>query len=629
MTRAAALPDGPGEVREIREIREIREVGQVGELGGTGSGELSDELADLRALYQLAPCGYLTTTDDGIVTRVNDTFLAWTGHTRDALLGAQLHTLLPVGDQILYTSHCMPQLGTSGAVAEVLVHVIGADRVRRPALLTAARTPPVGDRAALVRVIIFSAHERRRYEQELVSALRRAEESEVRRAAIEADMRHLALHDPLTGLLNRAGLDAHLGTGARADADTAGCRGRSIGVLFIDLDHFKAVNDSLGHAAGDELLTVLADRLRSAPRATSTLARLSGDAFVVVDDLDDVVQASHLARRLLAAVTAPVTIQGLEIVISASIGAAVATSDDAPERLLHQAEVAMYRAKAQGRNRIEIHDSTYTDPVVDRLRLLGDLRRGIELGELRVHYQPQINLRDGTLSGVEALVRWEHPDRGLLLPDEFIEAAEASGLIRGLGAWVLNEAVAQAARWADAAPDCPPIRMAVNLSTRQLGDPDLVAAVAEILHRHGIDPALLTLEVTETALIQDATTSLATLVALKDLGIELAVDDFGTGYASLTYLQRFPVDELKIDRSFVSGLGANDGDSAIVATCVQLAHAMNISAVAEGVETEQQRQALIDLDCDVAQGYHYARPLSADAFSAWVTHHRKPAQPER
>jgi diguanylate cyclase (GGDEF)-like protein/PAS domain S-box-containing protein len=571
---------------------------------------------DLEQLYQHAPCGYLLLADDGTITSVNETFLHWTGHRREALVGARFQQLLPVGDRILFSTHCMPQLALAGAVAEIVIDVIGSDGARRAALLTAARSPATASAAARTRVIVFSAHERRRYEQELVAALRRAEESEARRVSAEAGLQFLALHDSLTGLPNRAGLVAQVDALVAGRAD--GCS--PLSALVIDLDHFKAVNDSLGHAAGDELLTVVADRLRSACRTSAVLARLAGDEFVVVDSLADPGHLSVLAQRLLDVLAAPVVIEGMEIVVSASIGAATAEGpDDAFERLLRHADIAMYRAKSQGRNAWELHDPTTADPAVDRLRLLGELRRGVAAGELRLHYQPRVDVRTGSLTGVEALVRWAHPGRGLLPPSEFIEIAESSGLIRAVGAWVLDEAVAQAVAWQRQVPGGPRVEMAVNLSARQLADPGLLGTVEEALARHRLEPSLLTLEITETALMGDADAALATLTALEALGVELAVDDFGTGYSSLTYLKQFPVDELKIDQSFVAGLGTDSGDAAIVASCVQLAHAMGIRAVAEGVETDVQRLALLEMGCDLAQGYLYARPLEADGVAAWLS----------
>ena len=563
------------------------------------------------ALFQHAPCGYLTTTDDGRLTRVNDTFLTWSGHRREDLLGTAFARLLPVGDRILWSTSCAPRLGTDGGVSEVVLEVVAADRTRRPVLVTATRAPARDGADAEVRLVVFSAPERRAHERELIAALHRVEESEERRAAAEADARRSALTDALTGLPNRAGLSAHLGSAAAGD-------GRPVGVLVVDLDHFNVVNESLGAAAGDELLLTVAGRLRAAVREGAAVARLSADEFAVVDGCEDADEARALAERLLEALSAPVVLEGLEVFTSASIGAAVAAArEGSAQRALHDAGAAMQRAKARGRNRVEVHDPARTDAAVDRLRLLGELRRGIAAGELRLHYQPRIGLRDGTVSGAEALVRWQHPERGLLPPAEFIDLAERSGLVRELGARVLDGAVEQAARWARD-PHHPTLEVAVNLSTRQLTDPGLVASVTGALARHGLDPHLLVLEVTETALVTDPGAAEAALTALKELGIGIAVDDFGTGYASLTYLQRFPVDELKIDRSFVTGLGVSDGDAAIVRTCVQLAHAVGVRAVAEGVETEQQREALRGMGCDFAQGYLYSRPLPVEAFGEWV-----------
>ncbi len=580
----------------------------------TAAGTEQSRPADFEQLFHQAPCGYLLTGDDGTITAVNDSFLAWTGHRRADLVGTRLQQLLPVGDRILYTTHCIPKLELAGAVTEVVIDIVAADGTRQAALLSAARSVDT-PADPVVRVIIFSAHERRLYEHELIAARRRAEQSEADRASAQADLVHLARHDPLTGLLNRAGLTEHLTTAV----DQAGA-GPGPAALVIDFDHFRLVNDSLGRAAGDELLRTVARRLQAQVRAEDCVARLSGDEFVVVEHSSDPAQAAALARRLLETLTAPQVVDGLEIVASASIGAAVANpADPDPDRLLRRAGAAMHRVKARGGGAWDLHDPARTGPATNWLQVLGELRCGIGLGQLRVHYQPRVRLADGTLHGVEALVRWQHPDRGLLAPIHFIGVAEASGLVRELGAWVLEEAVTQAVAWNSHRAGRPPVLMAVNLSTRQLTDPTLAATVAAVLDRHGLDPALLTLEITETALMEDPDGANAVLAALKALGVELAVDDFGTGYASLTYLKRFPVDELKIDQSFVRGLGSDPGDRAIVASCVQLAHAVGIRAVAEGVETDTHRQQLLALDCDYAQGYYYSRPQPPNELGDWLT----------
>jgi diguanylate cyclase len=574
--------------------------------------------AHFEALFQQAPCGYLVTDDDGRITAVNDTFMRWSGYGRPRLVGSMLQSLMPVGDQILYSTHCIPQLGINGAVSEIAVEIIDAGGGRRAALLSASRSPGSEGEPATVRVIIFSAHERRMYERELVSALRAAEEAEARRAEAEKELQHLALHDALTGLPNRAGLKAKLD--AAPDQATAG--GDRLAVLFIDLDHFKAVNDSLGHAAGDELLVSVAERLARAAPDPGAVARLAGDEFVVVATSAGAREATALAAELLEVIKTPVRIEGLEIVTSASIGVAVSGDErEGLEDLIRRADIAMYRAKELGRSRWELHEPAASDPTVDRLRALGELRRGINEGALRVHYQPRVDLRTGRTIGVEALVRWQHPTRGLLPPSEFITMAEESGLVRPLGAWVLGETLRQADTWRREGRRGAGLEFAVNLSARQLSDPDLVAMVEGALRLRNIEPSHLLLEITETALMADPNGALVSLTALKKLGVGLAVDDFGTGYSSLTYLKKFPIDELKIDRSFINGLGSDSGDSAIVGSCIDLAHAVGIRAVAEGVETSGQVQTLKAMGCDLAQGYHFARPLPAPDLREWLDVH--------
>jgi diguanylate cyclase (GGDEF)-like protein/PAS domain S-box-containing protein len=582
------------------------------------TGSAGPDPAHFESLFQQAPCGYLVTDDDGRITAVNETFVRWTGYSRPQLIGSKLQSLMPVGDQILYSTHCIPQLGINGAVSEIAVEIIDADGGRRAALLSAARSPGSGQEPASVRVIIFSAHERRIYERELVTALRAAEEAEARRAEAEKELQHLALHDALTGLPNRAGLKMKLD--ATLDRRAVG-RDR-LAVLFIDLDHFKAVNDSLGHAAGDELLVSVSARLATAAPDTSAVARLAGDEFVVVDTFAGPGEATALAGELLEVLKTPIQIEGLEIVTTASIGvAATVYGGESLEDLIRRADIAMYRAKELGRSRWELHEPAESDPTVDRLRALGELRRGINEGALRVHYQPRVDLQTGRTIGVEALVRWQHPTRGLLPPSEFITMAEESGLMRPLGAWVLGETLRQADSWRREGRRGAGLEFAVNLSARQLSDPELVPLVEGALRLRDFEPSHLLLEITETALMADPNGALESLTALKNLGVGLAVDDFGTGYSSLTYLKTFPIDELKIDRSFISGLGSDSGDSAIVGSCIDLAHAVGIVAVAEGVETAGQVQTLKAMGCDLAQGYHFARPLPAPALKEWLDVH--------
>jgi len=584
--------------------------------------------------WEHAACAHLLTDDAGTVTRVNETFLAWTGRRRADVVGAPLTALLPVGDRVLFTTHSVPQLSLAGRVEEVSLQVIAADGTRLPALLTAVRRPADlgAGRAAEVAVALFSAGARRRYEEDLLAARRRAEASEARRARAEAGLQHLVHHDALTGLLNRSGLLEYLRTAARPASREASTPSAPA-VLYLDLDGFKAVNDSLGHAAGDELLRVVAERLRGAVRDTAVLARLAGDEFAVVERTG-AEGAGELAQRLLRALDPPVVLDGVEVVVSASIGIALQDADEepgagdpearGPDRavalLLRRADAAMYRAKARGRSQWLLHEPGQVDPATHRLQLLEQLRRAIAEGQLRLHYQPRTSLRTGRVHSVEALVRWAHPERGLLPPSEFIAAAEESGLVRELGAWVLDEALGQLARW-DAAggrervPGREPVQVAVNLSGRELADPRLLSRVSAALARHRLGAGRLVLEITETALMSDPDAALVTLRDLKALGVHLAVDDFGTGYSSFTHLKRFPVDELKIDLSFVAGMASNPTDRAIVASCIELARAMGLLSVAEGVETAEQEAALTALGCDLVQGYRFGRPTPAGALA--------------
>ena len=424
--------------------------------------------------------------------------------------------------------------------------------------------------------------------------------TERRRA--EGELARLALHDDLTGLANRTLLMDRL---TRIPRSRPGHTG-STAALLIDLDEFKLVNDTYGHGAGDELLRQVADRVCAVAGEPHTVARLGGDEFVVLcEDLEDAGQAVEMAERIREVLTPPFLLEADEVFVTASIGIA-ATPGTAIDELLRDADVAMYRAKDRGRARYEIFDDRLRSAAVSRLRVQNDLHVALSRQDLRVLYQPVLDLRRGTVIGAEALVRWQHPTRGLLGPAEFIEVAERSGLIVPVGEWVLRESCATAAQWRDGTST-----VAVNVSARQLGDPRLVDAVRSALADSGLAPQRLSLEITESALMEDPEAVLDTLVALKSLGVALAIDDFGTGYSSLLYLKRFPVDALKIDRTFVDGLGADPEDSAIVTSIVSLAAAVGIVAVAEGVETVIQLRELERLGCAYGQGYLWARPEPA------------------
>ncbi|WP_205843666.1 EAL domain-containing protein [Nakamurella deserti] len=561
-------------------------------------------------LFQSAPCGYLITKDDTTITAVNDTFLVWSGHAREQLIGRKLTALLPADDRALYITYCQPLLAMTGAVNEIALDILNYSGEQRAALLTANRSHGTTTGEPVVRVVILGSYEQQFHERALLAAGRAAATSPTGRADAETRLTHLAQHDPMTGLLNRVGLTALL---HRLFLTPPIDRSRPA-LLFVDIDHFSSINNCLGHSAGDELIVVVAQRLRAALRHLSTLARPSGDEFVIVENVTDTAELIVLAERLLERVHVPVSIDGVDVMPSVSIGLAVAGPADTVNELFRNAETAMHRAKSAGRNTWQLHDPLTLDPTVDRLRIIDELREGIGRGELQVHYQPRVDVATGRVHGAEALVRWQHPIRGLLTPDAFIDIAEKSGLIHELGARVLDDAIAQVTSWNRARANCPPLEIAVNLSARQLADPTMVDVVVDALSRHDLEPWLLTLEITETALMINPDEALRALTALRALGVVLAIDDFGTGYSSLTYLKRFPVQELKIDRSFVAGLGIDTGDTAIVASCIQLAHAVGIRAVAEGVETVAQQQALVALHCDLAQGYFLGRPVPPERF---------------
>ena len=432
------------------------------------------------------------------------------------------------------------------------------------------------------------------------------------RKEAEIGMRRLAHSDPLTELANRLQLAERIdGAVGALHSDSAG-----IALLLLDLDGFKAVNDSFGHAVGDELLKMVARRLRASVRPTDVAARLGGDEFAVLLERVGYGQAEAAAHRVLQALNDPFVLSRSTVAISASIGLVHATDSRASQDLLRDADVAMYRAKAEGKNRIVGFEPSMQARVLRRLQLESDLRRGLDEREFVLHYQPLVELATGMMVGVEALVRWNHPDRGLLPPSEFIEIAEDTGLIVPLGRWVIEQATRDAAGWISAADN--QMSVSVNLSPRQLHDPELVATTAYALADANLPASCLTIEITENLLLKDTELAKSRLAALRSLGIKVAVDDFGTGYSSLAYLDRYPVDILKIDRTFVDPLGQSDKHAALVRSILDLAAALEIDTVAEGVENDAQRDILRSLGCSRAQGYYFARPLPAEELSAWI-----------
>ena len=480
-------------------------------------------------------------------------------------------------------------------------------------------TTPIFDSdgsAVLGAVVTFldDAREPTAGEREVVQMFAQTAAIAIERQAAEELLAHRANHDLLTGLPNRGLFLDFLGNAlARAERDAAG-----IAVLFLDVDRFKHVNDGMGHDAGDVLLRELAHRLKETVRPSDVVARFGGDEFTVLcaglDPLHAEEQASELARRLLTAIERPLQLDGEDRRLSASVGVAMAGPGSTPEGLLRDADAAMYEAKQRGKARFEVFDDQMRSSLHARLDLEARLERAIEAQEFRLVVQPIVDLPTGRCVAAEALLRWQDPDFGLVTPDAFIGLAEDTGLIIPIGEWALAEACRTVAGWEEIGLLAPEFTMAVNLSARQVGQADLVERVRAVIADSGPTASRLCLEITESVLMEES--SVAAMYALKALGVRLSIDDFGTGYSSLGYLKKFPVDSVKVDRSFVDGLGIDGEDSAIVAAVVSLGHALGLSVVAEGVETSGQLRALLDLGCDRAQGYWFSGPRTPPEFAA-------------
>jgi diguanylate cyclase (GGDEF)-like protein len=430
------------------------------------------------------------------------------------------------------------------------------------------------------------------------------------RRQAEARVHHLAHYDELTGLPNRSMFNQRL-SHALIQARR---NNKPLASLFIDLDRFKNINDTLGHEAGDRVLQEVAQRLQACLREGDTVGRLGGDEFVVlVEELPEPVHVAAVAQKILAAVIRPFIVGTQEFHLTASIGISTypGDSEDMPG-LLKNADIAMYRAKEQGKNTYQFYSALMNIHTVERLALESGLRRALERNEFLLHYQPKVDIGSGRIIGMEALLRWQQPDKELTEPAQFIALAEEPGLIVPIGEWVLKTACARNQSWRE--QGLPPLRMAVNLSARQFAHENLFQNVARALHETGLDPAALELEITESMVMHDPERAVKVLSRLKDMGVYISIDDFGTGYSSLSYVKRFPLDSVKIDRSFIRDIPGDADDVAITRAIIAMAHSLRLTVIAEGVENEEQLSLLREHGCDEMQGFYFSKALPEDEF---------------
>jgi diguanylate cyclase (GGDEF)-like protein/PAS domain S-box-containing protein len=570
-------PDVRGIVGNLHDITELRE---------------ADER--FRSAFENAPIGMAMSDLDGRILRANPAYGEIVGRLPLDLVGASVHELTHPEDRDSNRAE-MGRLALNDSVGYQMekryIHADGHE--------------------VWVSVSVSCVRDEQNQPLYLIGQV----EDVTERRALRERLAYAAIHDPLTGLPNRELFLDRLEVALRRSSRS----GHHVAVIFLDLDRFKLINDSLGHEVGDQVLRAVADRLGSVMRTSDTLARFGGDEFTILcDDVDTEDDAVEVAQRLMAAMGQPLALHTGEVFVSLSVGIALAVGGELGTVVMRNADIAMYRAKERGPARIEIYRTDDEHNVVSRLQTSNELHRALERDELELHYQPFVDLHTETLVGMEALVRWRHPTRGLLLPQEFISLAEDSGLILSLGIWVIREACRQAAAWhawrSAAGEDNARLNVSVNVSALQLADPGFPHQVAQAIEDSAVDPDRLWLEITESTLMRDADEAVVVLQTLRDLGVHLEIDDFGTGYSSLSYLQRFPVECLKIDRSFVADLDQRADSAAIVRAIIGLGESLGLPIIAEGVERRSQVAALQGLGCHLAQGYLFGRPRPARAL---------------
>ena len=573
-------------------------------------------------LFEFAPDGYLVTDASGIIREANRAAAKLLNVSQQFLVGKPLVMFIPESERHTFRTY-LTQLGLLDGVGERELRLQPRKNVSFDAALTVSSFREQEGKPVTLRWLLRDITWRRQTEEALLrakvaEAARFELEKEITsRQRAEEQLLHNAFHDALTGLPNRALFMDRL---ERAVAHNKRHENYLFAVLFLDLDRFKVINDSLGHLVGDKLLIGIARKLKICLRPIDTVARLGGDEFtILLENIEDVSDAIRVANRIQSQLASPFDLGGQEVFTTASIGIALSrTGVSPPEDLLRDADIAMYRAKALGKARYELFNPNMHTQAVARLQMENDLRRAFERQEFQIHYQPIVSLITGRISGFEALVRWQHPEHGLVLPEEFLAVVEETGLSIALDQWVLHEACRQTRTWQEQFPEHPHLAVSVNLCSQLFTQPNLIEQISQILQETSLDVSSLKLEITENVIMENGESAIAILSQIRNMGIKLYIDDFGTGYSSLGRLHHFPINVLKIDRSFVSRIGVAQGNLEITETIVTLAQKLGVDVIAEGVETVEQLVQLRSLKCEYGQGYFFSRPLDSLATEALI-----------